>query len=388
MTPWVKKYQPTALNEIVGQPSATNQIRSILSSKKPTILYGPTGSGKTTTIYALGKEYKLEVFEINASDRRNKKSINEQLSNALMQQSLFSKGKIILIDDIDALSGRKDRGAIPSILSLLEKTPFPIVFTCIDPWKDKLSKLRRRCTMIEYTHLKREDIVNHLKTISQKENLQYTDNNLDLLAKICQGDMRAAINDLQTQTHTGFLEIEDQGERDKEKEITECLRKILKSKKWEETYNIFYKTNLNTDECFLWLDENIPKEYKGQSLIKAYDHLSKADVFKGRIRRWQHWRFLVYINAHLTGGIASAKKEAYTGIHKYTRTTRLLKLWQAKIRNAKKLSICEKIASKTHTSRKRALQDTFPFLKKVLLDNKIGNELELNDDEIAWLKKI
>ena len=46
------------------------------------------------------------------------------------------------------------------------------------------------------------------------------------------------------------------------------------------------------DQQLLWIDENLPKEYtKPEDLAKAYDKLSKADVFNRRIRRWQHYRF-------------------------------------------------------------------------------------------------
>ena len=56
-------------------------------------------------------------------------------------------------------------------------------------------------------------------------------------------------------------------------------------------------------------------------------------------------------------------------------------------RYAKKKSISEKIAEVTHTSKKRALRDTFPYLKNILSQEAIKNELELSDDEITWLNK-
>ena len=59
--------------------------------------------------------------------------------------------------------------------------------------------------------------------------------------------------------------------------------------------------------------ENIPKEYSGKALEKAYDALSNADKFRGRIYRQQFWRFLVYQNIFQTAGISHAKKN---GINK------------------------------------------------------------------------
>ena len=111
-------------------------------------------------------------------------------------------------------------------------------------------------------------------------------------------------------------------------------------------------------------------------------------MFKGRIRRWQHWRFLVYINTLLTAGVALSKKERYNQFISYKPTSRILKLWKAKMKNAKRNAIAEKIASKTHSSTKRVLADTLPYLKFIFKKRKgedMIDELELDDDEVDWL---
>ena len=118
--------------------------------------------------------------------------------------------------------------------------------------------------------------------------------------------------------------------------------------------------------------------------------LSKADVFKRRIKRWQYYRFLVYINALITAGIASAKKEKYRELVQYKPTGRILKLWWAKQKSMKKKAIAEKIALKTHSSKKEILKSTMPYIP-VLFRNKdmakyLVKELDLDNEEIEWLK--
>ncbi|MBS3170233.1 hypothetical protein J4223_00460 [Candidatus Woesearchaeota archaeon] len=305
----------------------------------------------------------------------------------MQQQSLFSKGKLILVDDIDALSGTKDRGGLGAIEELITKPKHLTFLTCIDPWEDKFSKLRKKCILIEFQSLKRDSIINHLKKICEEEKVNYTEKDLQEIAKLSKGDLRAAINDLQAFSITKTISTEDKSERDKEEDLIFCLRKILKSKKWNETINIFDKTNEDLNECMLWLDENLPKEYSSEDLKKAYEKLSRADVFQGRIRRWQYWRYLVYINILITSGIAISKKETNPETPEYTRTSRILKLWMAKVRNAKKKSISEKIATVTHTSKHRALKDTYPYLRKILQNPEVIKELELDEEEIEWLRK-
>ncbi len=387
MIPWTKKYQPKSVSEVIGQQEQIQKIKINLTPKKPIILYGPIGTGKTSIVYAIAKELNLEILEINASDVRNKEAINRIIGSSIQQQSLFYKGKIILIDDIDALSGTKDRGCIQELISLLPKSQFPIVLTCTDPYNTKLKTIRSKATLIELEPVSLTCIEQHLATIAQKENITFNKQDIITIAEKSKGDLRIAINDLQTNIINNNLILNIQSERDTQESIIYCLNMIFKSKNINKINNIFNKAGEDLDTCILWLDENLPKEYNSEELKKAYNYLSKADVFKGRIRRWQYWRYLVYINTLITSGIAISKQEKKRPVTTYKQTTRILKLWQAKMRNTKRNSISEKLAKLTHTSRKRIIQDTFPYLKQLLTQDNICKELNLSEDETTWLKK-
>ena len=86
-------------------------------------------------------------------------------------------------------------------------------------------------------------------------------------------------------------------------------------------------------------------EYKGKELARAYDLLSKADIFRGRIYKQQYWRFLVYENIFLSYGISSSKKQAKPGFTTYKKPTRILKIWMNNQRTIKKKSIADKICT-------------------------------------------
>jgi hypothetical protein len=124
-------------------------------------------------------------------------------------------------------------------------------------------------------------------------------------------------------------------------------------------------------------------------LAKAYEHLSRADVFNNRIRRWQHWRFLVYINNLLTAGISSAKDYKNPRTVEYKPTMRLLKIWQAKMKQAKKKEIAAKLALATHTSQKAAFHQ-IPYLRVMFQGGKgaeVAQELNLTEEEADWLRE-
>jgi len=401
MLPFIKKYQPKTLSDIKGQDAAINQLKYFISNfkkqnKKACLIYGPSGCGKTSSIYVLGKEFNYEVYEINASDVRNKEQIDEKVGSAVYQKSLFSQGKIILIDEVDGLSGTKDRGGLPAIIKILQETAFPIILTIQNPWDNKFSSLRSKTQMTEFQPLTYLAIYEVLKDICKKENIVFQEDVLKSLARRSGNDCRAAINDLQTLSfETKELtkeSLEELSQRNKEDTIINALLKIFKTTDPKIALTAFENVREDLDEQLLWLDENLPKEYtKPKDLAQAYDKLSKADVFNRRIRRWQHWRFLVYINELITAGIALSKDEKYKHMVQYKPTGKLLKIWWANQKLAKKKAIAQKIAEKTHASTKEIIKD-IPYYQIIFQKNRqmakeITEELELSAEEVEWLRK-
>ena len=160
--PFTEKYRSKSLKDIENQQEAIQKLKRFISGfgknskKKAAIVYGPSGSGKTSLIYAIAYDMKFEVIELNASDFRSKKDIENIIMPAINQKSLFFKSKIILIDEIDGISGNKDRGGIQALVSLINDTNYPILLTANDIWQDKFNSLRQKAELIQpvsYTHL-------------------------------------------------------------------------------------------------------------------------------------------------------------------------------------------------------------------------------------------
>jgi len=402
MQPLISKYIPKKIKDVKGQTQAVQALKSFVSGfskskKKAALLYGPSGCGKTSAVHALASDIGYEILEVNASDFRNKEHINSIVGNAIRQQSLFAKGKIILVDEVDGISGNQDRGGISSLTALLKDSPFPIVMTCQNPWDKKFSALRSKSEIIQLHGLNYLSIFSSLKGICEREGIFFDEAALKSLARRSGGDMRAAINDLQTlaedKNKITRNAVEGLGDRNRVETIQNALLKVLKSRSPELVLGAFENVGEGLDECMLWLEENIPKEYSDpDDLAKAFDCLSRADVFRGRIRRRQHWRLLVYINSLITAGVALAKKEKYPGFTKYAPTGRILKLWQANIRYMKRKAIAEKLAALTHTSVKDALQNVLPYFQAIFRKDRefaraMTESLEFSKDEADWLSR-
>ncbi len=401
MQPYIKKYSPEKCSEIVGQEKALRELKGFIvkfkeQKKKAAFIHGPSGVGKSCSAYCIAKELNLEIVEVNASEFRNKEQIKSIVGGAISQQSLFSKGKIVLVDEVDGLSGRKDRGGLLEIIRLIKTTSFPVILTATNPWENKFSSLRGKSLLIKFEELGYEDIYPVLKNICNKEKIKADNSSLKSLARMAGGDLRAAVNDLQQLTsHSNKLtkeELESLSHREKQETIINALTRIFKATDPKLAINIFNHVDEDLNQQMLWLDKNLPEEYtEPADLARAYDKLSKADIFSRRIRRWQHWRFLVYINALITAGISVSKDKKYDKYVAYKPSGRLLKIYWANIKNMKRKAIALKIAQNTHTSQKQVLKNIdyfrIMFKKDKEMASKIAEDLELGKEEIEYLKK-
>ncbi|MEM4915077.1 MAG: AAA family ATPase, partial [Thermosphaera sp.] len=130
--PWIIKYRPKTIEEVVDQEDAKEQLLNWLenwgkpSSKfKAALLHGPAGCGKTSLVEAVARSKGYQLFEMNASDFRRKSDIEKIAKVAAQTSGLSSKMKIILLDEVDGVNAKADEGGIEAILELINITKNP-----------------------------------------------------------------------------------------------------------------------------------------------------------------------------------------------------------------------------------------------------------------------
>jgi replication factor C large subunit len=380
----IEKYRALKYSEIVGQIKAIEEVKIFLKEfpkKKGLLIYGPAGTGKTSLALAAAKENELDVLELNASDLRNRVKLEEVLKPASEQKSLFKKGKIILMDEVDGVTGT-EIGGIPELINILSTTKHPIIMTCNDVWQTKLSSLRPKCKLVEMKALSLPYITEIIKKIAEREGIKGDYPFFNQIAVKSQGDVRAAINDLQSYSSSEGFFVDIDEKRDVEDSIFNILKKIFKER--QDFLSLFDTTKMSLDEILLWLEENIPKEYQNEALANAYHALGNADVFRGRIYRNQSWRFLVYQNIFQSAGVSYSKKKPSLGFVRYEPPKRILKIWLNNQKIVQKKSIAKKYAWLVHCSAKRVMRD-FNILKMIMQKPIIQKQLNLSEEEIDFL---
>lgn len=374
--PWTEKYRPRRVADVVGNEEAKSTFISWLKSwfndkpiKKAVLLYGPPGVGKTTLVHAAAHEYGLEVIEANASDVRTSQALKRSVLRAATEGSLTGyKGKIILMDEVDGIEPSADRGGLRTLLDLIEGTRVPVVLTANDPWDPKLRELRSKCLLMEFKPIHQRDIIKVLKKICDMEGIKADREVLREIARRAEGDLRAAINDLQAIAEgRRSISLEDLGplsSRSKQYNMFEIVRKIFFSRSAEQARAILAIPSLDYEMLFQWINENIPLQYQGsiEAIAEAYDALSKADIYFSRIKRNQEWSLLPYALELMTAGVALVKHKPKLKFTKYSFPQRLKLLSMSKEKRELRERMCSFIASKCHVSRALANTEILPFI--------------------------
>lgn len=377
---WTEKYKPKKISEIVGQDKVIKEVIRWLNEWKPgkaLLLTGPPGVGKTLIAETISREYGWLLIQLNASDERNAEAIEKQLTEATKEKPLFYKGKLILIDEVDGITAN-DRGGVNAIIKIVKTSKFPVLLIANDPYSQKLQPLRAYAQIVKLSRIDTRTIEKRLKEICEKEGVKVEGNLLRDLARWSSGDLRSAINDLQMlcqdKKEIKESDLEALGFREREVSIYNILPTIFRSKNINAVMKALENCEKDPDEVFWWVESNIPYEFTNREVLaKAFDILSKADIFRQKVSEQQNWRFKMYMSEMMAG--ISLVGESSHHFVKYVPPDRFSILSKLKSQRAKMAEIYEKLARYTHSNEKVVKNYYLPYIK-VMLSSKKKSELK------------
>lgn len=381
---WTFKHKPKTLKEVVGNREAIQKIVDWIKSwdkgipkKRAAFIYGPPGIGKTVSVEALSNDFKIELVEKNASDYRTEEAIKRFAGLASQYGSLFGTKRLILLDELDGLTGTADKGGVKAITDIIKTAQCPIVLIANNAYDPRFSNLRNYCLLIEFKKPTTTEVLTRLKTICLREGIQAEENALKFIANRSEGDVRSAVNDLQAlaqgKRRLTYEDVSWLGYRDRQEAIFTVLRMIIYGRTCEGAKRAVDMADVDIDMLFEWIYENVPAHLTDlHDLAKAMDALSLADVYRGRIRSTQDWSLVRYVIDFMTAGVAMARVNTKTsGWTPFHFPGRIQMLSRSKAERAMQLEIGRKIKRRCHISANRASKEVLPYLR-IIFRNNVG----------------
>jgi replication factor C subunit 2/4 len=207
--PWVEKYRPVYLDEVVGNTETIDRLKIIAKdgNMPHIIISGMPGIGKTSSILCLARQllgdaYKEGVLELNASDERGIDVVRNRIKGFAQKKVTLPEGrqKIVILDEADSMTSGAQQALRRTMEIYSNTTRF--AFACNQSNKI-IEPLQSRCAILRYSRLTDAQILKRLLQICEAEKVEYSDDGLAGLIFCAEGDMRQAINNLQS-TYSGF----------------------------------------------------------------------------------------------------------------------------------------------------------------------------------------
>ena len=218
--PWVEKYRPKTVSEVSHQGEVVSSLRKSIEQKSlpHLIFYGPPGTGKTSTILAaardlFGADYRSRVMELNASDERGIAVVRTKIK-AFAQLAVGAREagpnspppyKLIVLDEADSMTTDAQSALRRTMETYSKVTRFCIICNYISRL---IPPIASRCAKFRFKPLPEEAMVARLTHISEQEGVDIAPDALSEMMRLTEGDMRRAIQMLQSlhQLHGGRIE--------------------------------------------------------------------------------------------------------------------------------------------------------------------------------------
>ena len=372
MTDWTEKYRPTSLSELRGNNKARDALKKWAETwddhGDAAILHGSPGVGKTSAAHALANDMDWPTIELNASDQRTSSVVEKVAGEAAKSGTLTGGGdgrRLVVMDEADNLHGNVDRGGSKAITEVVKEAGQPMVLIA-NEFYDMSNTLRNACEEIEFRDVQARSIVPALRHICKQEGIEYEKDALRAIADKNDGDLRSAVNDLQaiaeTEERLTAEDVEVTGERDRSSGIFDFLDALFKEEDARSAIQASYDVDETPDDMLNWVEDNVPKDYSGAELATAYDFLSNADKWLGRVRASQDYSLWRYAGDNIAGGVAAARRGEKDDWTRYGPPSYWRKLGSSKGNRNKRDYVARKIAEADGVSMSTARREMLPFL--------------------------
>jgi replication factor C large subunit len=381
---WSEVHRPKRVEQMVGNEdarlAAVKWLTGWVSGTKPLLLVGPPGVGKTTLVHALVRQFDYDLVEMNASDVRNRDSIEARVKPVFANTGLFGRKILLFLDEVDGISGREDSGGLDALVDLIKEPTVPVIMAANER-SEKMKSLAKGCKLVEFSPVPPRLLLLFLNHVLEKEKAKLGPGDRMSIVVNSEGDIRALLNSAQSRA-AGYatvsnrdvteIDIEDAvngyfaaGDRAQAREMIARADAGFH----DPRYEAMSPDARRKDMVNALYSSIVSSHVDPESLADLLDSLSKADMVVGRIARNRQWSLLRYVRDMLSSGLFEKSRGKGIKYSQYAMPWPVMGPVFARSQTVRK--IVSAVAPAANVSRSTAATYVLPYLARALADEKI-----------------
>ena len=296
-TSFTTAYKPASLKEVIGHKDSISTLSQWLSTWPTqglsTLIVGPPGIGKTTTVHLLAKEFGYAITEYNASDTRSVSMLRGLLGLGMKRL----RKEIIVMDEVDGFTAQ-ERGGVGELADLIRKSNIPII--CIaNQLVPKLAPLQKTCLLVKFSRPVKSTIATALLAVCKKEGISKSKTDLEALCEQNGNDIRSLLNQLE------FGASSSEKDSSLRLDLFSATQKLMSNRRLpisdaeEFVYVDYGMVPLMVQEAYLAASRTLDEA------VDAAEQVSFGDLISCRQWKTQDWSLLPHV-VHST--VATSRK--------------------------------------------------------------------------------
>ena len=381
---WSEKHRPMLVEQMVGNEdarlAAVKWLAGWVSGSKPLLLVGPPGTGKTTLVHALARQFDYDLVEMNASDTRNKEALQARITPVFQNTGLLGRKILLFLDEVDGISGREDSGGLDVLVDLMKEPTVPVVMAANEK-SSKIKDLAKVCKTVEFSPVPPRLLMLFLDYVLASEGAKLGPGDRISIVNNSRGDMRTLLNSAQSRA-AGYATVSNKDIIDID--IAHAINGYFAADNIKDAESLIVQADASysdpryeamspearrKDMLAALFSSIVSSKVEHEDLALMLDVLSKADMMVGRARMNRQWSLLRYISRMIATGLYEKSRKKGIKYNQYSMPWPLMGPIFARSQSTRK--ILSELAPAVHMSKSAAGSLAMPYFVRIIIENRI-----------------
>jgi replication factor C large subunit len=381
---WSEKHRPKKVEQMVGNEKARldalKWLTGWVSGSKPLLLIGPPGTGKTTLVNTLARQFDYDLVEMNASDTRNKDILQERIAPLFQNTGIFGRKIMLFLDEVDGISGREDSGGLDTLVDLMKEPTIPVIMAANEK-STKIKDLAKVCKAVEFSPVPPRLLMLFLDHVLKSEGAKLGPGDRISIVNNSGGDIRSMLNSAQSRA-AGYSTVSNRDVVDVD--IVDAINGYFSTTDMQQAMQLLSKADASYSDpryegmtaearrkdMIAALFSSIVSSHVGHDDLAAMlDVLSRADMMVGRAGRMRQWRLLRHVTRMIASGLYERSRQKGIKYSQYAMPWPVMGPIFAKSQSTRK--IMAELAPAVHVSKSTCGSFVLPYFIQIMIDSKV-----------------